>query len=55
MREDSKQLSEKKGCFSHSVVVKLLFIMKRYRPDFDTDVGFLKKRVLKSDIDNWEN
>ena len=36
VREDSKQLSKKKGELFHSVVVKLLFIMKRSRLDLDT-------------------
>ena len=54
MREDAKQLSEKKGELFYSVVVKLLFIKKRSRHDLATSVGFLTKRVSNSDVDNWE-
>ena len=53
MREDAKQLSEKKGPLFHSVVAKLLFIMKRSRPDLETVVSFLKTRVSKSDVEDW--
>ena len=38
----------------HSVVEKLLFIIKRSIPDLETDVGFLTTRVLKSDVDDCE-
>ena len=37
----------------HSVVTKLLFIMKRSRTDLETAVVFLMTRVSKSDIDDW--
>ena len=52
MRKDSKQLIDTKGEFFHLVVANLLFIMKRSRPDLDTDVSFLTLRVSKSDVDN---
>ena len=53
VREDDKQLSEKKGELFHSVVAELLFMMKRSRPDLDTSMDFLTTRVLKSDVDDW--
>ena len=55
MREDAEELSENKGEFFHSVVTKLLFIMKSSIPDLEMVVGVLTMRVLKSDIDKWEN
>ena len=53
VREDSKQLSKKKGELFHSVVVKLLFIMKRSRLDLDTAVIVFTMRVSKSEVDDW--
>ena len=37
----------------HSIVAKLLWIMKRSRPDLETAIGFLCTRVAKSDDDDW--
>ena len=54
VREDAKQLSEKKGEFFHSVVEKLLFIIKGSRPNLETAVGLLEKMVLKIDVDDWK-
>ena len=50
VREDFEEISDKNGELFHSVVAKLLFIMKRSITDLDTDLGFLTARVLKSDI-----
>ena len=55
MKEDSEQLSAKKGELLHLVVTELLFIINRYRSDLDMAVRFLMTRLLKSDIDNWDN
>ena len=54
MREDAEQLSDKKWYLFHSIVAKLLFIMKRYRPYLDTEIGFLTTRSSKIDLDDWE-
>ena len=43
---------DKKDAF-HSIVQKLLWIMKRARPDLETAVSFLCTRVTKSDEDDW--
>ena len=43
---------DKKDTF-HSIVQKLLWIMKRARPDLETAVSFLCTRVTKSDEDDW--
>ena len=55
VREDNKQLSDKKGELFHLVVAKLLFIMKGSRPDLETAVSLLTTRVSKSDVDDWKN
>ena len=55
VREDDKQLSEKKEELFHLMVAKLLFIMKMPRPDLETAVIFLTTRLLKSDVDNGVN
>ena len=38
----------------HSVVAKLLCIMKRARPDLETAIDYLCTRVSKSDVDDWK-
>ena len=48
------QLNNKKSDIFHSVVAKLLFIVKRARPDCETAISFLTRRVSKSDEDDWE-
>ena len=53
VRENSEKLSDNKEELFHLVVKKLLFIMKSYRPDLETAVGFLTKRVSKIDVDDW--
>ena len=37
----------------HSVVAKLLWVMKRSRPDIETAISFLCTRVSRSDEDDW--
>ena len=44
--------SDKQDAF-HSIVAKLLWIMKRARPDLETAIAFLCSRVSKSDKDDW--
>ena len=45
-------LSEHKKDDFHSIAAKLLWIMKRARPDLETAISFLCTRVSKSDEDN---
>ena len=47
------RLCSKKQEVFHSIVAKLLWIMKRSRPDLETAVGFLCTRVAKSDENDW--
>ena len=49
-----KKLNGTKKEVFHSVVQKLLYIMKRYMPDLETAVSYLCTRVSKSDIDDWK-
>jgi hypothetical protein len=51
---ESAQLSSKKKESFHSIVQKLLWVMKRARPDLETAIGFLCTRVGKSDEDDWK-
>ena len=53
VRENAKQLREKFSKIFHSTTAKLLYIMKRTRPDIETSVSFLMRRVSKSDEDDW--
>jgi hypothetical protein len=54
VNDECEQLNETKSEIFHSVVAKLLFIMKRARPDLETTISFLMKRVSKSDTDDWK-
>ena len=38
----------------HSITAKLLYIMKRARPDIETTVAYLCTRVSKSNEDDWK-
>ena len=49
-----KILSKERMEAFHSIVAKLLWIMKRARPDLETSIVFLCTRVTKSDEDDWE-
>ena len=53
VREDDQALSEEKAEVFHLVVMKLLYIMKRVRPDIETTVAFLSTRVSCSTLDDW--
>ena len=49
---NSEQLDQKYSEGFHSIAAKLGYIMKRARPDIETGVSFLMKRVAKSDVDD---
>ena len=49
----SIELEKKKSDLFHSCTASLLFIMKRARPDIETSISFLMRRVAKSDKDDW--
>ena len=46
-------LSKDKEDAFHSIVAKLLWIMKRARPDLETAISYLCTRVTKSDTADW--
>ena len=48
------RLGKAKSDSFHSIVQKLLWIMKRVRPDLETSVSCLCTRVSKSDEDDWK-
>ena len=48
------KLNGRKSELFHSIVAKLLWIMKRARPDLEVAVSYLCTRVSKSDEDDWE-
>ena len=54
MNDDCKKLTTVKSEVFHSIVEKILYIMKRARPDLETAVSYLCTRVSKSDLDNWK-
>ena len=47
-------MGKEKSDIFHSVTAKLLFIMKRGRPDIETAVSYLMARVSKSNMKDWE-
>ena len=49
VNSECTQLSGEKQYSFHSIVAKLLWMMKRSRPDLETNIGFLCTRVSKSD------
>ena len=54
IREDSESLNDEQSDIFHSITAKLLYVMKRARPDIETAVSFLMRRVSKSDVDDWK-
>ena len=48
------KLNGRKSELFHSIVAKLLWIMKRARPDLEVAVSYLCTRVPKSDEYDWE-
>jgi hypothetical protein len=47
VNEKCKQLDEAKSKIFHSVVAKLLFIIKRSRPDLEPTISFLMKKYQR--------
>lgn len=54
INENEEQLDSQKSAVFHSVTQKLLYLMKRLRPDIETAVSFLMRRLSKSDNDDWK-
>jgi len=51
---NAEKLDQKLSEGFHTVTAKLGYIMKRARPDIETGVSFLMKRVAKSDTVDWK-
>ena len=49
-----RNLSEERSKALYSSITKLIWIMKRVRPNLDTVVGHICTRVFKSDRDDWK-
>ena len=50
----ASELDREKSKVFHTTTAKLLYIMKRARPDIETAVSYLMRRVSKSDEDDWQ-
>ena len=50
---DIGELDDFKSRQFHSTTAKLLSLMKRVRPDLETSVSQLMRRVSKSNMDDW--
>ena len=55
INEDVAGLNEIKYNIFHSVMVKLIFITKRTRPDIYNSVYFIFTQLSKSDEDDWKH
>ena len=53
VKEDAKALKEDKADIYRSFVAKLLWIMKRSRPDLELTVSFLSTRVKEPTKEDW--
>ena len=51
---ECEELDKNRSEVFHSVTAKLLFIMKRGRPDIETTISYLMTRVSKSNERDWE-
>ena len=52
--KDTPCLDTKRSDIFHSIVMKLLWVSKRSRPDIQTALSFLCCRTSKSDTDDWK-
>jgi hypothetical protein len=52
--DDSPKVDEKRGQFFHTYVAKTLFLCKRARPDLQTSVSYLCKRVKDCNEDDYK-
>ena len=54
INEDAEKLSDADSDKFHHLTAKLLYLSKRARPDLQTAVAFLCKRVKQPDVDDWK-
>ena len=55
VNKQAKQLGEEKREIFHPLGANILYIMKRSRPDLETAISLLFRKVSKSDVDDWKN
>ena len=54
IKNKAEKLTKINSELYHSIVAKLLWVMKRGRPDIETAIAFLCTRVKEPDVDDWE-
>ena len=54
VNKNTEPVDKNKKEIFHSVTSKLLYLVKRARPNLETLVSFLTMRVTKSDVENWK-
>jgi hypothetical protein len=54
VNEECEALNDSERESFHKVVAKSLYVAKRARPDVNTAISFLTKRVQRPDRDDWE-
>ena len=52
--DNCKKMTTVKSEAFHSIVAKILHVMKRARLDLETAVSYLCNRVSKSDLEDWK-
>jgi hypothetical protein len=55
INEDSEKLTLLQATTFHHIMVKVLYLVKRARPDASLAIAFLSTRVQSPDIDNGQN
>ena len=53
INEDSMKLNSDMATAFHNIVAKVLYMVKRARPDASVPIAFLTTRVRSPDIDDW--
>jgi hypothetical protein len=54
VNDKAEKLDDEKSEKFHHLTAKLLYLSKRARPDLQTAVAFLCKRVKQPDVDDWK-
>ena len=54
VNDKAEKISDEKSKQYHHLTAKLLYLSKRARPDLQTAVAFLCKRVKQPDVDDWK-
>eukprot|EP00980_Cylindrotheca_fusiformis_P026811 scaffold17566_cov108-Cylindrotheca_fusiformis.AAC.1 len=54
VNKNAETLDEDDRKLLHSITAKLLFVLRRARPDIQVAIAFLTSRVTKADRDDWK-